>query len=262
MASKDNFTKLLPTLAAPNDFKAQVASIVSRAQALEPNLENNQPAWYCIVANALASSNAGPAVPHLYSAITAGQPAEKRREILRRILEGLMKGLMLYGVPRTLNAFYPLAADILKDEELLALSPEPVLNVRKDVKNPLDLTERGMQYFRNIYRNVTDRVLLPMERIAPDLMQGAVNLEFGLYMSETAVLSAIETSQVTIGSLLPLDAPSQVQWHMRGLIRNGGKEEQVKFALDIARIVCETMEWNLKAGIPDMGVVKEELEGK
>lgn len=77
-------------------------------------------------------------------------------------------------------------------------------------------------------------------------------------MSENTILSPIETSQITLAALLPLDVPTQVKWHMRGLIRNGGSVEQVQYALDIAAKVVDVAEVGLKHGVPDLSVVHEE----
>lgn len=78
-----------------------------------------------------------------------------------------------------------------------------------------------------------------------------------MYISEFKILNPVETSQVVLGSLIPLDVPLQVRWHMRGLIRNGGTEEQLKYAVDIATKICEAMEVNLKSDLPPSSLAME-----
>ncbi|GAB7356843.1 hypothetical protein MBLNU459_g7717t1 [Dothideomycetes sp. NU459] len=217
--------------------------------------------WYCVASCALACSNAGSWVPNVYQIATEGLSAVERRKVLGRMFESLLKGAPLYGIPRLLNAFYPLAKAVGADDEMLALEDgAPVLSLRQSesYRNMLDHTERGMKYFRNIYREETDAILEPMYRLAPDIKQFSVNLEYGSYMSENAILSPIETSQVTLASLLPLDVPTQVKWHMRGLIRNGGTEEQVRYALEIAKDVVDAAEVSLKHDVPDMSVINDD----
>lgn len=122
----------------------------------------------------MASSNAGPWVPQLYTTATFGLPPAEGRAVLRRILESILKGATLYGIPRMLNAFYPLAALVAKDEEMLQLEDgAPVLALRQsqDYVNPLVHTERGLRYFRNVYRDEMERILAPMDRIAPDIRE-------------------------------------------------------------------------------------------
>jgi hypothetical protein len=78
-----------------------------------------------------------------------------------------------------------------------------------------------------------------------------------MYMSEFTVLGPVETSQIVLGALLPLDVPTQVSWHMRGLIRNGGSEDQLKYARDIALRICEGIGVDLKSGVPPISVAME-----
>ena len=60
-------------------------------------------------------------------------------------------------------------------------------------------------------------------------------MEYGSYLSDTKILSPIETSMITIAALLPMDVPTQVKWHMRGLLRNGGTEAQIVEALQLTK---------------------------
>lgn len=133
----------------------------------------------------MASSNVGPWVPSLYTVATENLPPAKRRKLLRRILESLLKGSMLYGIPRMLNAFYPLAALVAKDEEMLQLeNGEPVLALRQkeEYRNPLTHTKRGLRYFHNVYRDDMARILEPMDRIAPDIRKCIVVESCGEYL--------------------------------------------------------------------------------
>ncbi len=88
---------------------------------------------------------------------------EARRLILRLIKEALLKGTLLFGIPRALNAFYALAK-VIPDAE--SVDHEVV---RADVVNPLDLTDRGLDYFKNIYREDMPAIFEPMDRLFPDL---------------------------------------------------------------------------------------------
>lgn len=117
-------------------------------------------------------------MPNVYHTATENQPAPQRRHILRPILrpisESLLKGAPLYDISRLLNAFYPLAKAVSLDSEMLALqNGAPVLSLRQaaSYRNILDHTDRGMGYFRNIYRGETEAVLESMHRLAPDIIQ-------------------------------------------------------------------------------------------
>lgn len=114
---------------------------------------------------AFTAANNPQAVPAVY--LRAVKPhsadAEARRIILRLIKEALLKGTLLFGIPRALNAFYALAKVITDPESV----DQEV--VRTDVVNPLDLTARGLAYFENIYRQDMPAILEPMDRLFPDL---------------------------------------------------------------------------------------------
>jgi alkylhydroperoxidase/carboxymuconolactone decarboxylase family protein YurZ len=87
-----------------------------------------------------------------------------------------------------------------------------------------------------------------------------VHIEYGAYFSNVKVLSPIETSMTAIAAILPQDVPMQVRWHMRGLLRNGGSEEQIVETLRISAAAVQLSSVVLKAGIPDVqSVMKERL---
>ena len=86
-----------------------------------------------------------------------------------------------------------------------------------------------------------------------------VHLEYGSYLSETKVLGPVATSMTTIAALLPLDVPTQVKWHMRGLIRNGGSEAEVLETLELASSVVDLAEITLKGGIPKLSDLGDRL---
>ena len=98
----------------------------------------------------------------VYKAAIEGRTPAEARIVLRRIKESMAKGCMLFGIPKMLNAFYPLAKSIPGPEYVDHENP------RANVKNPFDCTERGLELFRNVYRDETDGVLKPYE-VAPEL---------------------------------------------------------------------------------------------
>ncbi|KAJ5887948.1 hypothetical protein N7495_007989 [Penicillium taxi] len=234
--------------------------IIEEILALPRQDASAEPIWYCIAASAYTSANASPLVVEVYKAAIKDvtSPMERRR-ILQRILETMIKGTLLYGIPRLLNAFYPLVSYVEAEGLLEGSGSGPVLDARKDMVNPFDLATRGLEYFRNIYRDETENIFAPMYKFSPDIHQASVLLEYGPYLSETSILNPIETSQITIAALLPLDVAKQVKWHMRGLIRNEGTELQAKYALDITKIICEAEDVRLKGGVPDLSVCREKV---
>jgi hypothetical protein len=75
---------------------------------------------------------------------------------------------------------------------------------------------------------------------------------YGTYVAELAVLGKIETSQCLIAGLLPMDAPIEVSWHWRGLMKVGGTLEQVKYTTEVAKTICDISDVKLKNELFDM----------
>jgi hypothetical protein len=68
-----------------------------------------------------------------------------RSLILRRVKEALLKSCVIYGLPRALNGLFPLIKAI-PDEAW-----QDCEAVRKDLKNPYDLRERGECYMAKLF---------------------------------------------------------------------------------------------------------------
>jgi hypothetical protein len=79
-----------------------------------------------------------------------------------------------------------------------------------------------------------------------------------MYLAEISVLGKVETSQINIASLVPMNCPAEVGWHMRGLTNNGGSMEELKEAFRIAKRVCEACQVVLKKELPRV----EDVVGK
>jgi alkylhydroperoxidase/carboxymuconolactone decarboxylase family protein YurZ len=79
-----------------------------------------------------------------------------------------------------------------------------------------------------------------------------IHLAYGMYISETKVLSPAETSMVVIASMLPLDLAFQVKWHMKGLLVNKGTEVELRQVLDLSVEAVNLSGIKLQAGVPDI----------
>ncbi|KAH8176645.1 hypothetical protein LIA77_05063 [Sarocladium implicatum] len=202
--------------------------------------------WYCIAACAFAASNQGQFVADVFTeAISLHQDDyEYHRHVLKRIKEGLLKTGIIYGIPRVINAF----------RALIKALPSPESNETTSIRNhinvPASTNERGEAYMRNIFRDDLDPFLGTMDKYWPDLRTLVVTTIYGYYQAETSILDAVTTSQLNIATLIPMDVTAEVAWHTRGLIRNGGTEEQLNAAQDIALTVCAICEVQLKNEMP------------
>lgn len=155
-----------------------------------------------------------------------------------------MKTGIIYGIPRVINAF----------RALIKALPSPESNETSSIRNhisvPAETDERGEAYMRNVFQADLDPFLGTMDKYWPDLRTLVVTYIYGYYQSDTSILDAITTSQLNISTLVPMDVAAEVAWHMRGTIRNGGTEKQLKAAYDIALTVCDICEVSLKNKMP------------
>lgn len=90
---------------------------------------------------------------------------------------------------------------------------------------------------------------------------------YGTYVAELSVLGKVETSQCLIAGLLPMDAPIEVSWHWRGLMKVGGSLEQVKTTTELAKTICEISDVRLKnklfdvdEAVRDQGLVAKHVQ--
>lgn len=118
--------------------------------------------------------------------------------------EALLKGTLLFGIPRALNVFYALAK-VLPDAESIDREV-----VRKELGNPLseETVQRGLDYFENIYRKDMPAILEPMDRLFPDLRGFCPSRSFFLFK----ILIYFRYSR-------RLDCPFRI-WHLH--VRNKG----------------------------------------
>ncbi|CAK7221533.1 hypothetical protein SBRCBS47491_004557 [Sporothrix bragantina] len=223
------------------DYIAELAS--------RPGNDKVDAIWYSVAACAFAGSNAGYLVPHVYLAAIApfSDNAEARRTILRRIKESLINGAFVYGDPRLLNAFYPLS-EAIPDEE----SIDQVI-VRDNVTNPYDLTARGEAYMERVFgADDMKRFTTVMDKFWPDLRKLIVNYCYGMYQSERSVLADVDTSRISLASLVTMDVPKQLSWHMRGFMNLGGTREELVNTLTIATTIVDLVGVKLQNTLPDI----------
>ena len=195
---------------------------------------------------AFAAANNPTAVATVYQTaiLPYSNDLSSRRNVIRRIKEAIIKTTVIVSLPRAINAIRALIA-ALPDTD----SEDRDLE-RRQMPSPYAETERGREYMRNIFRADLEPFLNVMDKHCPDMHDLILNSVYGLYQSDVRILGAIETSQINIASLVCMDVPNEVAWHMRGLVRNGGTEQQMDFALTVALNVCRIENVRLKNTMP------------
>lgn len=93
-----------------------------------------------------------------------GKEGDSNQAATDVFIESLINGSFVFGDPRLLNAFYPLA-EAIPDKESI-----DTLEVRKDHENPFDLTSRGEAYMERVFGAADmERFLKTMNEYWPDL---------------------------------------------------------------------------------------------
>ncbi|AEO63244.1 uncharacterized protein THITE_2108207 [Thermothielavioides terrestris NRRL 8126] len=188
-----------------------------------PNLPAHT--WYFIAATTLSQLNRPDEIPKVYQhAVRHGHgPADdvpSRDEqllISRRMREALIKAAAVGGVPRTINALLELKKVTPEDllDEPDAFSPTGRRADIYDTPAP-QIMQRGQHFFQDVYGKVARRVMGQMDRSGTEDLGLVARLMYGYVLSNTAVLSAAETSFVMIAGLIPQDVNPQLKGHLSG----------------------------------------------
>ncbi|CAK7207009.1 hypothetical protein SEUCBS139899_009817 [Sporothrix eucalyptigena] len=115
------------------------------------------------------------------------------------------------------------------------------------------MTRRGEAYMERVFgAEDMERFTKVMDIYWPDLRKLIVNYCYGLYQSERSVLADIDTSRISLASLVTMDVPKQLSWHIRGFMNLGGTREELIKTLDIAKTIVDIVGVNLQNPIPDI----------
>lgn len=79
-----------------------------------------------------------------------------------------------------------------------------------------------------------------------------MNYCYGMYQSERSVLPDLDMSRLSLASLVTMDVPKQLSWHMRGFMNLGGTREELIKTLNIAKRIVEITDTRLKHALPDV----------
>ncbi|OAL28544.1 hypothetical protein AYO22_02738 [Fonsecaea multimorphosa] len=177
--------------------------------------------------------------------VTAGVPLEQRKIVQQRMKEIILKGSILYGVPRSAQGSSSLNASI-PEEEIDTYAPRT-----EKISNPGDQqrrAERGKRYFDTLWggpeEGEAQRVRASKYYADTCLLNIKANYE--MWMSEDSILSWTETQLCNVALLICNNSPVQAGWHMNGTLRHGASRDQIQFSRDLALAVAR--QFNAKTG--------------
>ncbi|KAI9825420.1 MAG: hypothetical protein M1832_001150 [Thelocarpon impressellum] len=224
-----------------------------------PHLPRNT--WYLIAGVTLSALNRSDEIETvfghaLYHARSNGGGGgnngggEESLAVARRMREALIKAVPIGGLPKvpfiafftssmrtTINALAALRAST--PPSLLDLPPttSPTGRATELHSSPAVLA-RGSAFFSAVYGKVGPRVMGDMTHSGTEDLAILARLLYGHVLSNTAVLSPLETSCVIIASLIPQDVNPQLKGHLRGALNHGASLAQLRAVRDVVIRLC------------------------
>jgi len=138
--------------------------------------------------------------------ISSAPSPDEQLKISRRLREALVKAGAIGGLPKSINSLLALKA--VTPEHLLdepsAYSPTSRRTEVYDVPSP-EILSRGQAFFEKMYGKIAKRVMGQMDRSGTEDLGLMARLMYSYILSNTSVLSSVETSFVLIAGLIPQD---------------------------------------------------------
>jgi len=210
-------------------FLNQLRNSYPGSSALSPS----QNPWYLVAAVGFSASNRPEAVAQVLTHAIQDVPEHSERlSIARKIRDGLFKSGLISGYPKVINALAK-----LKD-----ITPPELLDteIQRDTKLSLQEYEKlGEAMFAKVYGPSAAETQSLLDNAYPDMGYFSKTIGYGFTYGLTRHVSELEFSYVMLASLIAIDAPLQIRWHLDGARRNGASEEQVRavrgMAIEIAK---------------------------
>lgn len=190
--------------------------------------------WYLLVIACLSASPGPEASAALYLYLTrqeAYQTSESRQALVRRLREALVKTIGLVGVCKPIEAILAIAkVEEPKDRDYSRTRQ----NWQADAANH----ERAVDWFKQLYtRNATET--LDLFDAHKDFSWIAIDITYGLYLSDRQVLDDTDTQLVVLPAIMSQNLRPETHWHIRGTRRIGVSKEDAQVICDSVRAVSE-----------------------
>ncbi|EPQ55762.1 hypothetical protein GLOTRDRAFT_128979 [Gloeophyllum trabeum ATCC 11539] len=171
---------------------------------------------------------------------------DEQRHLVRKIRDALFKCGILIGYPKAINglvALYGATPENLRDKEMI-----------RDKTLPTEhWTASGQKYFNETYGETAEQTQKLLESIYPDFGFFCITHAYGYAYSFSDLISGLENSYIMLVSNIAMDVPRQIEWHLKGSVRNGGSPEQVKAVREIAVEVGKAAGAVWRNEIPQLG---------
>ncbi|KAF8497205.1 hypothetical protein F5888DRAFT_1701211 [Russula emetica] len=214
--------------------------------------------WYLVTLASFAAANRPEAVPLLFKYVLGGlEQAQNRFNIpvpeanhekyllAHRFRDAIFKGGIIGGYSRAINALV----------SLLEVTPEELRDTNRQRDTTLSLPElekRGQVFFQANYGETADGVQDLLDRVYPDMGWFSNTIAYGLVYGYAEILDQLETSYILVGSLIAVDTPRQIGWHLENARRGGASLEQIRAVRQIAICVSQSAGVRWRNVIPEI----------
>jgi alkylhydroperoxidase/carboxymuconolactone decarboxylase family protein YurZ len=123
----------------------------------------------------------------------------------------------------------------------------------RDTKLSLHEYEQiGETMFTKVYGSAATEIQSLLDTAYPDMGYFSKTIGYGFTYGLTRHISDVEFSYVMLASLIAIDAPLQIRWHLDGARRNGASEEQVRAVRHMAIEISKSAGVLSGNDIPDL----------
>ncbi|KAK3081297.1 hypothetical protein LTS18_008236 [Coniosporium uncinatum] len=240
-------TQLPPGAMPPMNLPPILTPTLIKRISSQPNLPAN--VWYYVAGVTLSSINRPDEIAKVFQhAIEksvndpsgAAPSHTESLQIARRMREALVKSGAIVGLPKSINALFALKsvtpADLLDEPA----GDSPTSRASDVYTTPsAKILKRGQRFFEQVYGKVSKKVMGQMDNSGTEDLGVTARLMYGYLLSNTDILSPVETSWVLMAGLIPQDVNPQLKGHLRGALNNGATSEQVLAVREIVIAICE-----------------------
>ncbi|KAI9502146.1 hypothetical protein GGI26_003923 [Coemansia sp. RSA 1358] len=161
-----------------------------------------------------------------------------RVHFIQQARESMLKMASIMGTPKSINALAELAKVVESDSAVAKELAHTCLLRNQSNYDYNKMRTRGWKLFSTVYGKHAATVEAKLHSLYPDLAEVTIVDSYGRLLSETTYLNARDTELCAIGSLVPLNVPTQLKSHCIGASRLGATEAMVQTALRLAKLVC------------------------
>jgi endoribonuclease Dicer len=115
-----------------------------------------------------------------------------------------------------------------------------------------DYEKTGEAMFTRFYGATASSTQTLLDSAYPDLGYISKTIGYGFIYGFLNYINDVETSYVLLASLVALDAPLQIRWHLDGARRNGATDDQVRAVRSMAIKIAEYAGVLSENEVPDL----------